>query len=181
MIEIELIAMRVVYGLYPDPDSAQRAFDALRGGGKASGFDSRRIAVVSSEPFDGYEFFKQDHKTAIPWLAVLGGLAGGIAGFSFAAYTQAVYPIPTGGMPIVPFYADGVITFELTMLGAILTTLVMVLLTARLPNWRRRLYDPEVSDGKILVGLIDPPATSRAAVEQRLLEAGASQLKEFSG
>jgi hypothetical protein len=83
-------------------------------------------------------------------------------------------------MAIVPFYADGIITYELTMLGAILTTLVMVLFTARLPNWRRRLYDPEVSDGKILVGLIDPPDTSRADVEQRLLKAGASQLKEFS-
>ena len=172
--------MRVVYGLYPDPDSAQRAFDALRGGGTTSGFDSRRIAVVSSEPFDGYGFSKQDHKSTLPWMAALGGLVGGIAGFSFAAYTQAVYPIPTGGMPIVPFYADGIITYEMTMLGAILTTLVMILLTARLPDWRRRLYDPEVSDGKILVGLIDPPDTSRAEVEQSLLKAGAGQLKEFS-
>jgi hypothetical protein len=172
--------MRVLYGLYLDPDSAQRAFDALRGRGGTSGFDSRRIAVVSSEPFDGYEFFKQDHKTTIPWLAVLGGLAGGIAGFAFSAYTQAVYPIPTGGMAIVPFYADGVITYELTMLGAILTTLVMVLLTARLPDWRHHLYDAEVSDGKILVGLIDPPDASRADVEDRLLKAGASKLKEFS-
>ncbi len=173
--------MRVVYGLYLDPDSAQRAFDALRSNGATSGFDSHRIAVVSSEPFDGYEFFKQDHKSTLPWMAVLGGLVGGIAGFSFAAYTQAVYPIPTGGMAIVPFYADGIITYEMTMLGAILTTLVMVLFTARLPNWRRRLNDPEVSDGKILVGLIDPPDASRADVEQRLLKAGASQLKEFSG
>jgi hypothetical protein len=172
--------MRVLYGLYLDPDSAQRAFDALRNGGTTSGFDPRRIAVVSSEPFDGYEFFKQDDKTNIPWVAALGGLVGGIAGFSFAAYTQAVYPIPTGGMPIVPFYADGIITYELTMLGAILTTLVMLLLTAHLPNWRRRLYDQAVSDGKILVGLIDPPDTSRADVEERLLKAGASQVKEFS-
>ena len=69
----------------------------------------------------------------------------------------------------------------LAMLGAILTTLVMVLLTAPLPDWRRSLYDPEVSDGKILVGLIDPPDTSRAEVEDRLLKAGASQVKVFSG
>ena len=55
-----------------------------------------------------------------------------------------------------------------------------VLLTARLPNWRRQLYDPEVSEGKILVGLIDPPQTSRADVEDILLKAGATRLKEYS-
>jgi len=57
---------------------------------------------------------------------------------------------------------------------------VTVLLTARLPNWRRQLYDPEVSEGKILVGLIDPPQTSRADVEDRMLKAGATRLKEYS-
>ncbi len=171
--------MRVLYALYPDPDSAQRAVDSLRADGKTPGLDARHIAVVSSEPFDGYDFFLQDHKTVIPWIATLGGLVGGIAGFSFAAYTQAVYPIPTGGMPIVPFYADGIITYEMTMLGAILATLITVLFTARLPNWKRQLYDPEVSDGKILIGVIDPPEAARAEVENKLLGAGAQQVKRF--
>jgi hypothetical protein len=173
--------MRVLYALYSDPDSAQRAVEALRAGGAAPGFDARHIAVVSAEPFDGYDFFTQDHKTVMPWIAALGGIVGGVAGFTFAAYTQAVYPIPTGGMPIVPFYADGVITYELTMLGAILATLITVLFTAHLPNWRRQLYDPEVTDGKILVGVIDPPDAARAAVEEKLLGAGGGQLKEFLG
>jgi hypothetical protein len=171
--------MRVLYALYSDPDSAQRAVDALRANGQAAGFDSHQIAVISAEPFDGYEFFKQDHKTVMPWIAALGGIVGGVAGFTFAAYTQAVYPIPTGGMPIVPFYADGVITYELTMLGAILATLITLLFTARLPNWKRRIYDPEVTDGKILVGVVDPPETARANVEEKLLAAGAPRLKEF--
>ena len=137
--------------------------------------------MVSAEPFDGYDFFKQDHKTVMPWIAALGGIVGGIAGFTFAAYTQAVYPIPTGGMPIVPFYADGVITYELTMLGAILATLITLLFTARLPQWKRQLYDPEVTDGKILVGVIDPPEVARAAVEEKLLASGSGPMKEFHG
>ncbi|HEV2233850.1 MAG TPA: quinol:electron acceptor oxidoreductase subunit ActD [Terriglobia bacterium] len=172
--------MRVLYALYSDPDSAQQAFDSLRANGATPGFDERQIAVVSSEPFDGFDFFRQDHKTIIPWIAALGGLVGGVAGFWFAAYTQAVYPIPTGGMPIVPFYADGIITYEMTMLGAILATLITVLITARLPNWKRKLYDPEVSDGKILVGVIDAPEAYRAELEKKLLGAGASGVKEFS-
>jgi hypothetical protein len=173
--------MRVIYALYSDPDDAQRAFDALRGDGATPGFAQNQIAVLSSEPFEGYDFFRQDHKTIIPWIAALGGLVGGVLGFWLAAYTQAVYPIPTGGMPIVPFYADGIITYEMTMLGAILATLLTVLVTMRLPNWRRQLYDPEVSEGKILVGVIDAPEDTRAGVERKLIEAGAGGIKEFSG
>jgi hypothetical protein len=173
--------MRTLYALYPDPDSAQQAVDALRSSNGSPGVDERHIAVISSEPFDGYDFFKHDHKTTIPWIAALGGLLGGVAGFFFAAYTQAVYPIPTSGMPIVPLYADGIITYELTMLGAIVTTLVSLLITARLPNWKKQLYDPEVSDGKILVGVVDAPEASRADLERKLLDAGAERVKEYSG
>ena len=173
--------MRVLYGLYTDPEDAQRAYDALRGNGTTPGFDDRHIAIVSSEPFDGFDFFKQDHKTILPWISALGGLVGGVGGFFFAAYTQAVYPIPTGGMPIVPFYADGIITYELTMLGAVLATLVTALITTRLPNWRRKFYDPEVSEGKILIGVVDAPESSLAEVKSKLLTAGAGGVKEFLG
>lgn len=154
--------MQALYALYHDPDAAQQAVDALRSANDSPGIDERHIAVISSEPFDGYDFFQPHHKTIMPWIAAAGGLIGGVLGFLFAAYTQAVYPIPTSGMPIVPLYADGVITYELTMLSAVVATLLTLLITARLPNWKRKLYDPEVSDGKILVGVIDQPESTRA-------------------
>jgi len=175
--------MQALYALYSDPDSAQQAVDALRSSNGSASVDNDlrdHIAVISSEPFDGYDFFHRDHKTIMPWIAAAGGLVGGVCGFLFAAYTQAVYPIPTSGMPIVPLYADGVITYELTMLGAVLATLFTLLLTARLPNWKRKLYDPEISDGKILVGVIDPPDSARAVIADALRGAGAGQVKEFS-
>ena len=172
--------MRVLYALYSDPYSAQRAFESLSASDAVPRFDQGRIAVVSSEPFEGYDFFKQDHQTIIPWIAALGGIVGGVLGFWFTAYTQAVYPIPTGGMPIVPIYTEGIITYELTMLGAILATLVALLFTTRLPGWKRQIYDPEVSDGKILIGVIDAPEGSLAEVKNRLMGAGAGGVKEFS-
>jgi len=171
--------MQALYALYPDPDAAQRAVDALRSGNGFPGVDERDIAVVSSEPFDGYDFFEPHHKTIMPWIAAAGGIVGGVCGFLFAAYTQAVYPIPTSGMPIVPLYADGVITYELTMLSAVVATLLTLLITARLPHWKRQLYDTEISDGKILVGVIDPPDSSRQQIETRLLDAGAERVRQF--
>ena len=173
--------MPALYALYSDPDSAQRAANALRAAAPDLGFGDRDITVLSSEPFDGYEFFQQDHKSVMGWIAALGGVVGGVAGFSFAAYTQSAYPLVTGGMAVVPLAPDGIITYEMTMLGAILATLLTLLITARLPNWKRQLYDPEISEGKILVGVMNAPENSRAGVEKKLLESGALQVKEFAG
>lgn len=65
---------KAIYGLYSDPDSAQRAVDSLRG----AEVEARDITVISSEPFEEYEFGRMDHRTPMPWLAALGGLIGGV-------------------------------------------------------------------------------------------------------
>jgi hypothetical protein len=43
------------------------------------------------------------------------------------------------------------------MLGSILATVATLIVTAFLPGKGRTLYDPEVTDGQILVGVEDPP------------------------
>jgi hypothetical protein len=160
--------MKAVYGLYPDPDSAQRAVDLLRG----LDVEDRSIVVFSSEPFHDYEFGQPGDKTIIPWLAVLGGLVCGASAFAFVAFTQKMYPLPTGGMPIVSLWPNGIITYEFTMLGAVLATLVTLILAARSPRESASLYDPEVSKGKILIGVVNPAEGLRGAVEQVLRNAG---------
>ena len=175
--------MIAIYGLYPDPDSAERALDSLRRARAELGFAPRDIAIISSEPFEGYRFGRgvdeRDHKTIMPWLAALGGALGGFTGLEFATLTQNAYPLATGGMPLAPLWTNGIITYELTMLGAILTTLVTLAVSAGLPNPRAKLYDPEVSDGNILVGVIDPSDRSRPALSKLLLDAGAAKVREF--
>ena len=164
----------VIYALCPDPEAAQRAVEGLR----RAGIEARNIAVVSSEPFEGYEFSRRDHQTPMPWLAALGGLAGGTAGYFLAALTQRSYPLPTGNMPIVALWPTGVIVYEMTMLGAILVTLFTMFISARLPNWRAQLYDPAVSDGMILVGATNLSQASRIEANRVLGEAAGGQVKE---
>jgi len=175
--------MIAIYGLYPDPDSAERALDSLRRARAELGFAPRDIAIISSEPFEGYRFGQgvdeRDDQTIMPWLAALGGALGGFTGLEFATLTQNAYPLATGGMPLAPLWTNGIITYELTMLGAILTTLVTLAVSAGLPNPRAKLYDPEVSDGNILVGVIDPPDRSRPALTKLLLNAGTAKVREF--
>jgi Alternative complex III, ActD subunit len=163
-----------IYGLFPDPASADRGLSALQTAGVSRG----RIVVMSSEPFDDYAFSQADHATVMPWLAVLGAVVGGSIGFLLAAsYTQTAYPLVTGGMPIVAPWPTAIVTYELTMLGAVIATAISLLITTRLPNWGAKLYDPEVSNGKILIGVLDPADDARAELDNRLRGAGAEQVK----
>lgn len=162
-----------IYGLFPGPHSAERAMNALR----AAGIAREKIVVMSEEPFEEFSFAQSDSKTVMPWLAVAGGIVGGILGFTLAWYTQTAYPLVTGGMPIVAPWPTGIVTYEVTMMAAVLTTVIVLLVGSRLPDWRTKLYDPEISYGKVLIGVLDPSDASRSDLEDRLRRAGAEKIK----
>ncbi len=168
-----------IYALFSDPETAQRAVNILRAGMQELGIRSQDLRVLSSEPFEEQEFSVRESRTPMPWFAALGGVIGGLSGYALTAFTQRSYPLPTGGMPLAPMWTNGIIIYELTMLGAILATLLTLVFSARLPNVRTQLYDPAISDGKILVGVVNPPEGNRAGVEARLKQAGATDIKSF--
>ena len=68
-------------------------------------------------------------------------------------------------------------TYELTMFGAVLTTVITLLITARLARKRPEPYDPEISNGKILIGVVDPADSARTQLEDSLRRAGAEEIK----
>jgi hypothetical protein len=173
--------MKALYGLYGEPEAAQRAVDSLRAASSELKFDPRQIVVVSGEPHEGYEF-ADEHATGSPYRwAVLGAAAGGTCGFLLTTLSQKSYPILTGGMSLTPAWTNGIIVYEMIMLGAILTTLVVLLVGAGLPNFKGVITDPEIGMGKILVGVVDPPENFQPELERRLRHAGASQVKQSSG
>ncbi len=173
--------MNALYGLFGDPATAQKAFDALRQEGARLGLDPASVVVISSEPYDGYEFSHAHSRSYMFPIAALGGILGGLGGYWLAAYTQTAYPLVTGGMPIVTSWTNGIVVYEMTMLGAILTTLVTLLITAGLPKIKPGLYDPEIWNGRILVGVADPPADARRDLESKLRVSGALAVKDWTG
>ena len=138
-----------LYALFPDPSSAQRAVNGLR----AAGVADREIVVISSEPFEDFEFSHRDKATWLYRIAALGGVAGLAFGYWLTSMTEQAWPLPTGGMPIVALWPNMIVMFELTMLGAILATVIALFVTAKLPRRKSALYDEGVADGLILVGL----------------------------
>ena len=171
--------MRAIYTLCTDPDAAQRLVDALRVSSLRLGFAPEKIVVVSGEPYEGYEFADRYAKSPMFPLAALGALVGGTCGYFLTTLTQHAYPLPTGGMPLSPVWTNGIIVYELTMLGAILTSVIFMLISGGLPDFGPHLTDPEIWTGKILVGVTDPPADSAAAIESTFRQAGASDLRRF--
>jgi hypothetical protein len=170
--------MKALYALYAEPEAAQRALDALRAASAEFRFDPRQIVVISGEPHEGYEF-TDEHATGVPYRwAALGAAVGGTCGFLLTTLSQKSYPIHTGGMSLTPVWTNGIIVYEMIMLGAILTTLVVLLVGARLPNFKGVITDPEIWNGKILVGVVDPPESSQTELEKRLRQAGAWQVTQ---
>jgi hypothetical protein len=146
-----------IYGLYDDPHRAQHAVENLR----AAGVADADITVISSEPFDHFEFGRRDAKTAMPWIAAAAGAAGMVLTYYFLGWSQMSWPIVTSGMPVVSHWTNLIIIFEMTMLSAVVATVITLMVTAGIPNRGGRLYDPEVSDGYILVGVENAGDTSR--------------------
>ena len=163
--------MKAVYGLYPDGQSAQQAVNRLR----AAGLTDPEITILSAQPMEDYEFGRIDKATWMWWFACAGGLVGMATGFFLARITEFGWEINVGGLPTFAWWPNLIIMFEMTMLGAILATVITLVVTALLPGTGQRLYDPEVTDGRILVGVEAP--REAAAVEQALRAAPGGTVK----
>lgn len=99
---------------------------------RSAGVRYSDITVISSIPVEFAKELAHDGTSRMTWIATVGAIVGACAGFGLAGYTQQNYPIPTGGMPIVPLWTDGILAYELMMLGAIVSTLAALFVTAPL-------------------------------------------------
>ena len=149
-------------GEFREKDALIAAIQAL----KAGGFGPADLAIFSEEPVE----FRRgilDRPSHMSLIAVGGAILMGAAATGFVYYAQHDYQLTTGGMPVFSFWATGVITYEMTMLGAIVATFAWFLWESGLA--RRRDQDapvPEVDPGSICLrvrcGAADAARTSEA-------------------
>src|SRR5262245_49993396 len=163
--------MSAVYALYADGHAAQRAVNALRTAGVAD----QDITVISNEPLEHFEFSEINKATRIWYIAAAGGFAGLAFGTWLTRMTELAWPLPTGNMPIVAWWPNLIVMFELTMLGAIVATVGTLIVTGGLGRRKALPYDAAVSEGNILVGVAAPRDV--AAVQQALRAGGAVDIR----
>ena len=163
---------KAIYGLYGDGQAAQQAVNRLR----AAGLTDGQITILSAQPMEDFEFGHIDKANWLWWIACGGGVVGMSIGFFLTWLTETSWPINVGGLPIYAWWPNLIIIFELTMLGAILATVVALVVTAGLGRGGG-LYDPEVSDGQILVGVENPSEATVADLQKALESAPGARIK----
>jgi hypothetical protein len=128
-----------------EPDSVAPAVSALLAGG----FDRTNVEVFSNQPVHLPEGM---HRSSWASLAAVAGavLNGGLA-TAYMYYTQRDYPLITGGMPINSIWSTGVISFEMTMAGAVAGTVLALLWEAGLLRRRRETWLPALREGSIFL------------------------------
>lgn len=141
MSELTMLAV------FEDIDPAADAIEKLH----EAGITDDRINVISGVPV-AHKMLGRPHPTTNVSRLSLGGA---VAGFFFGIFlnfgTPNLYAVLVGGQYITPIPPGLIVTFEMTMLFALLATFLGVFLDSYFPNYRPMEYVTEVSDGKIAI------------------------------
>lgn len=121
-----------LYGLMAEFDSPAALVAAAR---RAREGGYRKFDAYTPFPIEELHEAMHIHKTAVPLLVLLGGIAGCLAGFGLQDWVSAfAYPLNIGGRPYHSWPSFIPITFELTVLFASLTAVFGMLALNRLPK-----------------------------------------------
>jgi hypothetical protein len=120
-----------LYGLmaeFADPEAllkaARRAY--------AEGY--RKLDAYSPLPIHGLSEAIGFHRTRLPLIVLMGGLAGALIGFGMQYYLSVIeYPLNIGGRPLNSWPSFIPVTFELTILLAAFSAVLGMILLNRLP------------------------------------------------
>ncbi len=162
-----------VLGLYTDPNQAADAMDALKEGGfKLGTFD-----VLTGTPYPEGAFGEHVPQHRLFRFPAFGAIIGFTLALFLTSSTQIAYPLVTGGKPILSLFAMLVILYEMTMLSAVIATVVGIVFESRLPNVNPGAYDPRITEGWIgVIVTTDDDSASRAS--DLLKGAGALEIKQ---
>jgi hypothetical protein len=135
-----------VTGEFRETEQTTEAIRALR----ARGIEPDDLDVFSAEPVELAPGVL-DRRSHMSLIAVLAAIAALLSAVGFVYYTQHVYPLSTGGMPIFSAWATGVIFYELTMLGSVAATFVWFLFESGIIMRDRAAPVPMPIPGSIFV------------------------------
>lgn len=168
---------KVVIGLFLEPDIATRAITGLL----EESIQRNAINALSSVPYPEGHFGTDTRKSFLSFFPLVGGFFGAILGFLLAAGTALLYPLPTGGKAIVALPTVSIITYEVMMLGAIVGTVIGLLIDSRLPGIMTRAYDKRISEGQIGIVVGCKTEEEINLVQDILIRHGAKATQRIDG
>ncbi len=141
------------------------------------GIEDHDISVISGIPYSEKILGRPMNWTNIGRI----GLIGAVLGFLVASFlnfgTPLLYPIRVAAMGLAPIPTAIVVTFELTMLGLLISTFIGVFVETISPSYGPKGYHPKISDGYIGV-LFSNPTQLDEKIHSVLGELGAELVHE---
>ncbi len=162
-----------VLGLYDDANQAADAMDAL----KAAGFPLGTFDVLTGTPYPEGAFGEHVPQHRLFRFPAFGAIIGFTLALFLTTATQIAYPLVTGGKPILSLFAMLVILYEMSMLSAVISTVVGIVIESRLPNVNPGVYDSRITEG--LIGVVITTEDDQADTAIAALNgAGAMEIKQ---
>ncbi len=127
-----------VFGLLAEFDTAAALVEAARQA-KAAGY--ARIEGFSPFPIDDLADAIGFADARVPLACLAGGIVGAAGGFLMQVYASLDFPLNIGGRPVIPPQAFALITFEMTVLGAVLGAVLTMLVLNRLPRLNHPIFE----------------------------------------
>lgn len=164
----EKMARLPILGLFEDPNYAAEAGDAL----KRANISENDYDFLTDAPYPEGAFGEREENHRLYVFPFLGALVGITVGILLTSMTQLAYPLTQGGKPILSLPPMAVITYETTMLGAIIFTVLGIIFESRLPKIKMGLYDTRITEGYIGV-LVNADEEKLPEISGILTQAGA--------
>jgi hypothetical protein len=131
MSPLHLPARPSLYGLVAEFTTPDDLLEATR---RARQAGYRHMEAYTPFPVEGLAEDLGFHRTSLPLVVLLGGLAGGIGGYFLQYWINVIdYPLNVGGRPWHSWPAFVPVTFELSILGAALAAVLGMLALNGLP------------------------------------------------
>ena len=123
--------IKPIYGLMAEFDNPTALVEAARAA-REKGY--RKLDAYSPFPIEELSDALHLHHNKLPLLVLLGGIAGGLAGYLLQYYVTVVYfPINIAGRPLHSWPSYIIIAFETTILFASISAVLGMLALCGLP------------------------------------------------
>ncbi len=119
-----------------------------------------------------------ERRSHMSLVVVLGAIAFFLMVVGFVYFTQYDYRLVTGGMPIFSFWPTGVVFYEITMLGAVLTTTGWFIWESGLLRRDRNVPVPSI-EPEVICLRVRCTAEQFAAATDLLEKAGAQNVAKL--
>lgn len=106
----------------------------------------RQLEAFTPFPVEGLPELLGYRDAKVPTAMLIGGIAGALLGFLMQVYTNLDFPIRIGGRGLIAVPAFILITFEMLVLGAVLSGIATMLIANRLPRLNHPVFEADRFD-----------------------------------